>query len=82
MPIRRREIIENSIRIPGYTSLVIGGVLGYVLGTGIGALFYAGIIIVGIVILNYVFVRSVHNAEKKIDNWEKIKYELAEDENG
>lgn len=82
MPIRRREIIENSIRIPGYTSLAIGGVLGYVLGTGISALFYAGIIIIGIAILNYVFVRSVHSAEKKIDTWEKIKYELAEDENG
>lgn len=82
MPVRRREIIENAIKLPGYTSIFVGGGLGYALAAGVGTLFYVGLIILGVVILNFVFSKSVHNAEKKIDNWEKIKYELDENENG
>lgn len=82
MPVKRREIIENAIKVPGYTSIFVGGGLGYALSTGIGSLLYVGLIILGVVILNFVFSRSLHSAEKKLDNWEKIKYELDEDENG
>ena len=80
MPVKRREIIENAIKLPGYTSIFVGGGLGYALAAGVGTLFYVGLIILGVVILNLVFAKSLHSAEKKLDNWETIKYGAREDE--